>query len=162
MFTTLGLLMVAVSMAGPVEGKGEVRQETGPVVFICEHGSAKSLIAREWFNRLAVERGLSVRAVSLGVTPDPAVPGPIADALQKDGFDVRGFVPSRADAAALQGASEIVAIGFEPGALPVPSGVVAQAWDGIPPASKRYEGTRDALKARIEVLLTRAEAAERR
>jgi arsenate reductase (thioredoxin) len=161
MFTTLSLL-VAVTMAGPIEGQGETRPTPGPVVFICEHGSAKSLIAREWFNRLASERGLSVRAVSLGVTPDPAVPRPIADELQKDGFDVRAFVPSRADAAALEGASGIIAIGFEPGALPVPSGVVAEAWDDIPPASQGYAGTRDALKARIEALLAREEAAGRR
>jgi protein-tyrosine-phosphatase len=160
MFTTLGLL-VAVTMAGPIHGKGESQRKPGPVAFICEHGSAKSLIAREWFNRLARERGLSVRAVSLGVTPDPAAPDAIADALQKDCFDVRSFVPRRADAAALEGASGIVAIGLEPDALPVPSGVVAEAWDGIPPASQGYAATRDALKARIEVLLTRKEAAGR-
>jgi arsenate reductase (thioredoxin) len=161
MFTAISVL-VAMSLAGAVDEKGETRPKPGRVVFVCEHGSAKSLIAREWFNRLARERGLSVRAVSLGVAPDPAVPAAIAAALRKDGFDVDAFVPSRADAAALEGASRIVAIGLEPGALPVSDGDVAETWDGIPPASQRYEAARDALKARIETLLTRAEAAERR
>jgi protein-tyrosine-phosphatase len=161
MFTMLGLLM-AVTMAVPVGGKGEGREAPGPVVFICEHGSAKSLIAREWFDRLARERGLSVRAVSLGVTPDAAVPGPIVEALGKDGFDVHAFVPNRVDAAALGGASRIVAIGLEqPGALPVQPDHALEVWDGIPPASLRYEATRDALKEHIEALLDRLEADRR-
>ena len=44
------------------------------VVFVCEHGSVKSLVAQEWFNRRAKERGLAVRAVSRGITPDASVP----------------------------------------------------------------------------------------
>jgi protein-tyrosine-phosphatase len=158
---TLGVLM-AVAMAVPVGEKGEGRPRPGPVVFICEHGSAKSLIAREWFDRLAKERGLPVRAVSLGVKPDAAVPGAIAEALGKDGFDVHAFVPSRADAAALEGASLVVAIGLEaPGALPVQPGDALEAWDGIPPTAPRYEATRDALRQRIEALLDRLEAEKR-
>lgn len=158
MITMIGVL-AAATMAGTV-GKGEIRTEPGPVVFVCEHGSAKSLIAREWFDRLARERGLSVRAVSLGVVPDAAVPAPIVEALQKDGFDVRAFVPSRADGEALEGASRVVAIGLKPGALPVPEEVL-EAWDGIPPTAPRYEATRDALKKRIEALLDRLEAEQR-
>ena len=161
MSTTIGVL-VAVAMAVPVGEKGGGSSTSGPVVFICEHGSAKSLIAREWFDRLARERGLSVRSMSLGVAPDAAVPAPIVDALGKDGFDVRAFVPSRADAAALEGSSLVVAIGLErPGALPVPPGGAVEVWDGIPPTSPRYEATRDALRERIEALLERLEAARR-
>jgi arsenate reductase (thioredoxin) len=161
MFTTIGVL-VAVAMAGPAGEKVEGRRAPGPVVFVCEHGSAKSLIAREWFDRLARERGLPVRGVSLGVVPDAAVPAPIAEALGKDGFDVRAFVPSRADAAALEGASLVVAIGLErPGALPVPPDGAVEVWEGIPPTSPRYEATRDALRQRIEALLERLEADRR-
>jgi hypothetical protein len=34
------------------------------VVFVCEHGSSRSLVAASLFNRVAEERGLSVRALS--------------------------------------------------------------------------------------------------
>lgn len=159
MFTTFGVLIVVATMMGPIDGQGETRTQPGSVVFICEHGSAKSLIAREWFERLARERGLSVRAVSLGVVPDAAVPQPITEALRKDGFDVQAFVPNRADAAALEGASLIVAIGLErPGALPLQPDEPLEIWNGIPPTAPRYEATRDALKERIEALLDRLQA----
>jgi arsenate reductase len=153
------LSMVAALMA-PVGQPAEGRPEPGPVIFVCEHGSAKSLIAQQWFDRLARERGLSVRAVSLGVTPDAAVPGPIAAALEKDGFDVYAFVPRRAEAPALAGASRIIAIGLAPGALGVGPGAAVESWNEIPPASQQYEAARDALKARIEALLSRPEAAD--
>jgi arsenate reductase len=162
MLTILGVLL-AMTLAVPMVEEGEGRPAPGPVVFVCEHGSAKSLIAQQWFDRLARERGLSVRAVSLGVAPDAAVPGPIVEALGRDGFDVRAFVPSRAVAAPLEGASRIVAIGLaRPGALPVPREAVLETWDGIPSTSPRYEATRDALKERIEALLDRLEADRRR
>lgn len=41
--------------------------KNAPVTIICEHGSAKSLIAATLFNEAAKTRGLFVRAVSRGV-----------------------------------------------------------------------------------------------
>ena len=40
------------------------------VVFVCEHGNVKSLMAASCFNQLAEQRGLPFRAVSRGVAPD--------------------------------------------------------------------------------------------
>jgi protein-tyrosine-phosphatase len=40
------------------------------VVFVCEHGAAKSVIAADYFNRLAAERGLEYRAVCRATAPD--------------------------------------------------------------------------------------------
>lgn len=152
----------AMAVAVTVGEQGRDRGTPGPVVFVCEHGSAKSLIAREWFDRLARERGLPVRGASMGVAPDAAVPATIVEALGRDGFDVRAFVPERAATATLEGASLVVAIGLErPGALPVAPGVAVEVWDGIPPTSPRYEATRDAIKARIGALLDRLEAPRR-
>jgi protein-tyrosine-phosphatase len=42
------------------------------VVFVCLQGSGKSLIAAEYFRRLAVQRGLDMHATSAG--PDPDAP----------------------------------------------------------------------------------------
>ena len=39
------------------------------VVFVCEHGAAKSVIATAYFNKIAAERGLRARAVYRGVNP---------------------------------------------------------------------------------------------
>jgi hypothetical protein len=40
------------------------------VLFVCEHGNVKSLMATSYFNQMAQERGLAFRAVSRGSAPD--------------------------------------------------------------------------------------------
>jgi arsenate reductase (thioredoxin) len=122
------------------------------VVFVCEHGSVKSLIAQEWFNRRAAERGLALRAVSRGTAPDAAVPPAIVEALRRDGFDVTAFQP-RALAAGEGGAARVVAIGVDREALPSIDASRLERWEGIPPASQDYAAARDAIKARIEALI---------
>src|SRR5215213_9190652 len=46
----------------------------GTVLFVCEHGTVKSLLARVLFDEYAQEVGLGMRAVSRGTHPDTAVP----------------------------------------------------------------------------------------
>lgn len=124
------------------------------VVFVCEHGSVKSLIAREWFDRLAAQRGLSARAVSRGVTPDAEVPPPIVQRLRADGFDVARFKPRALRPSDLEGARRLILIGVEPPPWAAArAGLTVEKWDGVPPASERYEEARDTMKRRIETLL---------
>jgi len=129
------------------------------VVFVCQHGNVKSLIAREWFNRLATEHGLPFRAVARGVTPEASVPPAIAEALRSDGFDVSGFEPRAFSAADVTGAARIVGIGVELSSAPERGDAPLDTWQGIPPASERYAASRDALRARIEALLKTLENA---
>jgi arsenate reductase (thioredoxin) len=148
----LAAILVLVAAGGaPREPGSAVGEAT--VVFVCEHGSAKSLMAQEWFNRLARERGLAWRAVSRGVEPDATVPPAIAGALREDGFDVGGFTPRAPQPAELAAAGRVVAIGLGPERLRAPAGAAVESWEGIPPASTGYAASRDALKARIEGLL---------
>jgi hypothetical protein len=152
---------LAKGLKAALDRTGAVRAAANGVVFVCEHGSAKSLMAREWFNRLARERGLAWRASSRGLVPDPAVPAPIAQALRGDGFDVAGFTPLAVQPADFAG-TRVIAIGFDPARLGAPPGASVDSWEGIPPASEGYAGARDALKARIEALLTALEASRPR
>jgi arsenate reductase len=129
------------------------RRTNDTVVFVCEHGSVKSLIAAQWFFRLASERGLAVRAVSRGVTPDASVPSLIEAALARDGFDVSGFEPRRPDAEVLANASRVVAIGVDPRQIPSPPQTPVEAWEGIPAATDDYAAAREAMKERIQALI---------
>src|SRR5262245_16680464 len=126
---------------------------SGPVVFVCEHGNVKSLIAREWFNRLAAERGLRLRAVSRGLSPEASVPPAIAERLRGDGFDVGGFEPRALGPGDVVRAARLVMIGAEPPPWTASADVPVERWDGIPPASERYEASRDALRERIAALV---------
>jgi chromate transporter len=69
--------VLGILAAGPSHGADEstAKGEAKPrlVVFVCEHGSAKSLVAASFFERLAKERGMPVRAISRGTFP--AIPG---------------------------------------------------------------------------------------
>lgn len=58
------------------------------VVFVCEHGSVKSLIATLYFNQRAQQRGLPYTAVARGTSPEPAVPAKVQQGLRAAGFDV--------------------------------------------------------------------------
>lgn len=123
------------------------------IVFVCEHGSVKSLIARQWFERLAAQRGLAARAESRGLTPDTAVPPAIAERLRGDGFDVAAFTPRALAPADLDGAERLVLIGVEAPPWAVRPGLLVEKWDGVPPASENYDGARDLMKRRIQALL---------
>ena len=59
------------------------------VLFVCLHGSAKSLIALEHFRRLAAERGIAVEAAAAGTAPDAEIPPHVVQGPLGDGIDVR-------------------------------------------------------------------------
>jgi protein-tyrosine-phosphatase len=125
------------------------------VVFVCEHGSVKSLVAALHFQRLAQQRGLSVRAVSRGTQPDDAVPAAVTRALAADGFDAAGFRPQAVRAEELRAAWRTVALGVDLAALA--EGARVTRWDDIPPVSVDYAAARTALLARLEALLAEFE-----
>ncbi len=158
----LGWMTVAVLMAGPGQG-GEgraAREETAAsrvVVFVCEHGSAKSLVAASFFERMAKERGLALRAVSRGTTPDPSVPAAVVEALRGDGFDVSAFVPQRLSEADVRAADRVVAIGVDLGEVGAKARRGVVRWDDIPPFSVSYPAAREAIRTRIASLLAELE-----
>lgn len=155
------LALIAVASAIVTGGGEKEAPRRGKVVFVCQHGNVKSLIASAWFNRLAAERGIAARSVARGLTPENPVPGPIADRLGRDGIDVTGFEARALAPADLRGASRLVVIGVEPPAWARQEGLTVEAWDDIPPASERYDASRDAMRARIEALLAQQPAGRR-
>jgi arsenate reductase (thioredoxin) len=123
------------------------------VVFVCEHGNVKSLIAMQWFNRLAAQRNHATRAVSRGLVPESPVPPAIRDRLREDGFDVSAFQARPLTGADVSGAARLVVIGTDVPGWARPVGVPVEVWRDIPPATEGYDAARDALKARIVALL---------
>jgi arsenate reductase len=138
------------------EGAGDTstvkRADPADVVFVCEHGSVKSVIAAEWFNRLAREHGTSLRAVARGVTPDASVPAPVAAALAQDGFDVGAFHPQAFDER--EGGRRVVAFGID-----VATEAPRERWDGVPPASERYAEASQDIRRRVDDLYGKLAAA---
>ena len=115
------------------------------VLFLCQHGGAKSVMAASYFNRLAAERGLPFVAVAAAAEdPYDAVPESVAAYLGSEGFDVAAFKPRRADADEAESAAKVIAIGCE---LP---GI--ENWDDVPQASADLEGAAEAIRRHVEAL----------
>jgi arsenate reductase (thioredoxin) len=144
---TLGL---ALATCPTLAGWAQVQQKT--VVFVCEHGAAKSVVAAAHFNRLAQERGLKVRAISRGTAPDPAVPEFVRNGLKADGAQLPpSFAPSRITPD--DAASAVRVVTFD---VKLPEDVKpAQAtnWTGVPNFSDGYAPARSDIRGRVEALL---------
>ena len=68
------------------------------VLFVCLHGAAKSVIASQYFRRLAGEPGIPANTDSAGTEPDPEIPPGVVRGLRGDGIGMRaamrGIVPA--------------------------------------------------------------------
>ena len=122
------------------------------VVFVCEHGTVKSLVAVEYFNRLALARGLNAEAISRGTKPDSVVPGGVRTGLEADGFDISAFRPQRFTRDDAVPAILVVALDADVGT--VASGLAPVIrWDGLPSVTADYGGARNAIVTRIQQLV---------
>jgi protein-tyrosine-phosphatase len=128
----------------------------GQVVFVCEHGSVKSVMAAALFNQTAQKRGMTLHAVSRGVSPDSNVPQRIVDALQAEGIDVAGFKPQQIAEADTADATRVVAIGLNPESSGSDGAV--EYWTDVPD-STNYPAARAALQRHIDALLDELQAA---
>lgn len=131
------------------------------ILFVCEHGNVKSLMAVSYFNRIAQERHLPYIAVSRGSEPDSTtVPSAIIAGLRVDGFDVTDFHPTKLTAADVDTAKRVVTIGVP---LPASTGgkLSALAWDDVPPASTDFMASSAALKAHVNELIEQLKGTEK-
>lgn len=122
------------------------------VVFVCEHGAAKSVIAALHLSRLAEQAGLAVRGVARGTEPEPTLSPAAVAGLRRDGLEVADLVPTCPDAEELSSAAVVVSFGPDLGRLV--SAVPSVYWSDIPAVSDDYEAARAAIVARLGPLLT--------
>src|SRR5215470_9595342 len=125
---------------------------TPTVLFVCLHGSAKSVIAAEHFRRLAAARGVMVDAASSGTEPDSEIPPKVVQGLLASGIDVNGLRPHRVTRADLQNASRVITFGCELGEL-TPTGLAVERWDDVPAVSEDFNRARDVIVARVSRVL---------
>jgi hypothetical protein len=60
------------------------------ILFVCEHGSAKSVVSAAHFDDAAAKSGLPYRAIVRGVHPDKEIPPYITSGLAAEGLNIRG------------------------------------------------------------------------
>src|SRR5438034_6694198 len=85
MTTVMITLAAAVLIA---DGQSSRTPASPTIVFVCEHGAAKSVIATAYFNKLAAERGLPHRATFRGTSPQDELSTRAIAGLRADGVAV--------------------------------------------------------------------------
>lgn len=146
----IALLASAVSLLVACGGRPSAPAREGRVLFVCEHGSAKSVIAAALFNARATARKLPLRAESRGVEPDPTLMPAAVTGLRADGLVPGQATPVPIGRADVQRASLIVA--FDPLPPDLAAGARVVVWN-VPPVSVDYAASRDAMLSRIDALL---------
>ncbi len=154
----LGLFVVITALFLPVAsfGQGSKDQsataDSPTILFVCEHGAAKSVIAAAYFNKLAKERGLKYRAVFRGTNPDPALAMAAEKGLKEDGIDTHGWKPEMVTKKDMDAASRVVAMGC---ALPEKDAVAGKIdeWNDISSVSQNYQVARTEIVKKVQSLV---------
>ncbi len=152
MSTTLQVSFIPIVVAFAVLCTARDQKKAAPtrtVVYVCEHGAARSVIAAAYFNKLAAERGLNVRAVARGVTPQPELSVAAVAGLQKDGIDFPKEKPKGLSEAELKEVERLVT--FYPLAN-TPKNTPVDTFE-VPAPSDGYDASRDAILAHVKALI---------
>ena len=123
------------------------------IVFVCEHGAAKSIMAAAFFNKFAAEASLELRASARGTNPDAELSATAIAGLHEDGVTPTESFPQKLSLEDIESAQRIVSFCELPEEYHKKTSV--ERWDDIPPVSENYEKARDAIRERIKELLNR-------
>lgn len=126
--------------------------EKNTVLFVCQYGGAKSVIAASYFNRLAEEQRLPFVAIAASAEqPYEAVPPPVVTFLAAEGLDVSAFKPRRVEAAEVRAASRVVSIDCNLANEDLGAASV-EKWDDVPQASVALQESVAAIRRHVEEL----------
>jgi protein-tyrosine-phosphatase len=120
------------------------------VVFLCEHGAAKSVIAAAYFNKLAAERHLPFHAIARGTTPQEDLSKSAVAGLKNDGVAFPEDKPRLLSSDDEKKAVRVVAF------CPVPDKLAkskpVERYD-VPAPSDGYDKSRDEILKHVRDLI---------
>lgn len=131
----------------PITAIGQEQIKT--IVFVCEHGGARSAIASAYFNKMAIEKNLPYRSVFRGLKPDPRISNETKEGLKKDGFNVDQFLPSALSQNDILPETLLISLDCT-----VPAEFKTyQEWAGIPAISDNYYAAREEIVKLLNSLI---------
>jgi len=147
----LATTVFALSVNAQTQDAGNQTEQAPVIIFVCEHGAAKSILSAAIFNKLARERRLNLRAIARGTNPDPEISAKVAAGLQADGLASSESAPKKISKSDLISARRVITFC----ALPddYPGSIRVENWDEVLPAIEDYGKARDKLTERIDRLL---------
>jgi hypothetical protein len=129
------------------------------IVFVCQRGSAKSVVAARFFNRIAIAQGLPLRAVARGIDPEAAIPQSMREPIRSDRFEIGpDEKPVALNLGETKGAFVVVCIGNPSLGCNLPPEQSAAArrvvqWMDVPDVSAGYEAARDKILSHFKELM---------
>ena len=132
--------------------KSEPAPPVADVVFICEHGAAKSVVASEYFNQLAAERGLAVRAIARGADPQAELSVSAFKGLKADGLAPTLDAPHPLTAAEVRRSARVIAFDCEQPTMKALRSMDT-CWDDVPTVSEDYARARDAIRVHVATMV---------
>lgn len=151
-FISLPLVCAAIFMTASCALAGTPQNPPKPqktVVFVCEHGAGRSVIAAAWFNKLAAERRLPYVAIARGVTPQDTPSMATVAGLKKEGISLPDEKPRALTEAEAAEAVRVVAF------CPLPPKVKSAQIESfeVPAPSDGYDQARDAILIHVKKLI---------
>lgn len=129
----------------------EYTSQDSVIIFVCEHGAAKSILAAAYFNKLAQERNLSLHAIARGTHPDEELSPITVAGLHEDGLTPNESVPQKLSLEEIESAQQIIA--FCELSSEFKQKVKIEQWSDIPPVSENYEKARDMIVAKLKAMM---------
>jgi hypothetical protein len=125
--------------------------QTKRIVFVCEHGAAKSVIASVYFNKLAKERNLDWEATCRGTNPDTEIGSKIKEGLMADQVFDPTLSPQKLSVHDTMHVKKIILFTKLPENFK--TDIAVEDWSAIPNIDGDYPDRRDAIITKINLLL---------
>jgi hypothetical protein len=122
------------------------------VVFVCQHGAAKSVLAAALLERLAADHGMPLVALARGTEPEPAIAPAVAAGLLAQGVDVGAWQPRPVTREDLAKAWRVVSFGPDLSHL-LPTGTLFQVWSDVPAVADGLQTAQAVIAGRLSALL---------
>jgi protein-tyrosine-phosphatase len=121
------------------------------IIFVCEHGAAKSVIATSYFNKMAKERNLDYKAECRGTDPDSVVSKSVKEGLTKDNVFDPDTKPQKLLISDTANVERIILFTTLPPDLK--TNIKTENWSNIQNVDADYEKRRNAIIKKINELL---------
>lgn len=133
------------------------------VLFVCVHNAGRSQMAKAFFNHLAKQKGLPLRAESAGTQPAEHIHPEVVQAMQEVGIDLASAKPQQLTDELVRRARRVIVMGCAVDAQACPAILLKGVEDwGLPDPKglplPQVRAIRDTIRQKVEALLEALEA----
>jgi arsenate reductase (thioredoxin) len=145
------LLLCYIVLSAIYNGFSQDSTESKTVIFICDHGAYKSVVAAAAFNKMAKEQGLNVHAIARGIAPAKEIAPNALNGLKQDSFSEITSTPQKLSNEELTKATYVVTFCSLPVGYHEP--VPFEEWSKIPLINGYYPDFRDSVLPYVKLLI---------